>query len=252
MNLFEIISSEISPTKDYHGQWVGRDEVEFDRDDSTTADEGEVIGGGQVSTVKATKDDPHTVIKYQHLPTSSSEASFMYAEYVIENELWTNPHFPRFYKLDTYRDEKGRIIQKVKMEKLHNYRSLSIDDVNAIINSNFTNYAIKRIEKKAEKLFERDGRAKEDIPESDQAQVYFVTIGIALNAAYLSAEQQDKIIASQSIDNAITNLRMIHHEINERLSPYKSVYDMHSNNMMIRRGPYVPQIVFADPFRGGS
>lgn len=174
------------------------------------------------SKVRDKRNDPHLIQKYSHTPmTSEWEEGFMlFTKYIVKHDLMDNIFFPKIYKVGQIKDANGKHIDKYDIERLEQTTSLSHDEFVAIYDKIFNN----------------------------PPKVY-----------------NERVLASQ-LHNAIehfdgsnikdpellTALEAINKLANEVKRKYLKLHvtvnvDIHSDNIMIRRTPYGPQLVINDP-----
>lgn len=236
MKLFEIIEPQELPQRRYGGTFrtVDKDEKNIS---SLDTDE-KRIGSGFFSSVKSVLNDPHLVKKYRNR-FGERDKYWDYADIIIKEKLWNNPYFPRLYTKQTYLDREHQELPIIKMEKL-----------DSKINKKEALYLL-------DKMFKLSGKdLKEFQEEINENGVDFITKAIARPiAAIISAESEtaftfysgfsefrlDVKIKDPLLKQAINKLIEIKNEIS-------SSVDLHTNNLMYRRGPTGVQVVITDPF----
>jgi len=182
------------------------------------------IGHGHFSSV-APDDDPHFVNKRSVRvvnPKDTHDAYWGYVYYIIKNKLWQNPYFPRIYDVKRIVDKDGKMHFTAKMERLEPFDS---DDIEGTVLP-----LVRRIfTEEARKHFRLSGRA------SLKVILLKVILDSMRHEGYLKYIKDDQLV------DAI-----------KKLKDYRNKYwvdlDLHQNNVMIRRTPYGPQLVFTDPF----
>ena len=154
----------------------------------------------------------------------------------------TNPYFPRFRAIKIYTDRHGElgvgtgnrptdyITYSAQIEKLTTLSSLSKTEKRSILFRLFGDRQHRG--KNANNFIEKQ-------LSNHQPYGYkilgIIRMSLSTNLGII------KLIVDEDFKNAIKFLKEIHE--------YESVeYDIHDDNIMIRRTPYGPQLVFSDPF----
>lgn len=171
--------------------------------------------------------DPHMINKISH----RDDPSYIYfVEYLIKNKTaQNNPHFPRIYDVTTYTDGNGKVKYKWKMEKLkitlHNYVNAADKDT-----------AVERMQTLAEVYLNSTG------VKHFEEQLGLLKTKEFLVLYFCSYIVNQYLLKPGPYKDAI--------KIIEDLSQTKGRLDkdLHGNNLMIRFGPYAPQLVIIDPF----
>lgn len=172
--------------------------------------------------------DPHMVNKISH----RNDPSYTYfVEYLIKNKTaQNNPHFPRIYDISKYTDENGSQKYKWQMERLkttlYDYFTKTKDET-----------SIERRELISETYLNESAKVEFD----HISEKYKIDNGFVINYL-LDILIKPRLVKHGAYRDAL--------EITEEI--YKSKRglskDLHGNNLMLRFGPYAPQIVIIDPF----
>jgi hypothetical protein len=237
MKILEIIDPEILPDKRYSGEFkTGK--YRGAKMGSLSSDDKE-LGFGHFSGVKASKEDPHQVKKYQRRFTdkegeSTEDKYWKYVNYIIENKLWENPYFPRIYKKQVYSDRKQKRLNTIEMERLDS--SISNDEVEFLVNKMFY---ITEMNSVARRIIEN---------KTDEFEALMVKMVAAalhgsdqVTAYIIHVVELDFKIKDKTFKEAVDHLQKFHKE-------YNADFDLHKANVMYRRGPAGIQLVFTDPF----
>lgn len=242
MHILEIISTEIPPEKAFRGNFRSS-KVYHDSEDNSLSSDRKQLGSGHYSTAKANKD-PHLITKYKkNFSDTEKDPYWEYVDMVINNKLWENPYFPRIYKKHTYVDQKNQKLPKVEMEKL---------DGSATLNKKEVEYLIEKIVDPSSNLFSEN--VKSHFPE-DKWYPYNMTriicriimanvIGFKKASVYAEGKEID-------IDTRIKDTKLI--QAIKALIEFRKYHptasvDLHTGNVMVRRGPTGVQLVLTDPF----
>lgn len=171
--------------------------------------------------------DPHMVNKISH---RHDPAYSYFVEYLIKNKIaQDNPHFPRIYDVSKYTDKNGQSKYKWQMERLKItlYKYISID------NSAIAKERMRYIGE----IYLTDTGVK-DLEYSMAKQS---------NIAYTVNDFCNYIIDPQYLqDNAYKDAIKIVEKMKQ--AKHGVFMDLHGNNLMLRFGPYAPQLVIIDPF----
>jgi len=210
LTLTEIIEPRLKKLK---VGWEFGDKRKFKSDAS--------IGHGYFSSVAPDDDDPHFVNKRSVRVVNrkgTHDAYWGYVYYIIKNKLYENPYFPRIYDVKRIVDKDGKMHFTAKMEKLHPFNPNDIEGTVLPL--------VRRMLTK---------EARSDFLEIT-AQGLLTTIKLAIESNnYLKFFKDEQLI------DAIKKLQ-------DYMNKYWAELDLHQNNVMIRRTPYGPQLVFTDPF----
>lgn len=187
-----------------------------------------------------TPDEPGTVTKVvRKIEDINKDAYFQYVSALAKNDrISNNPFFPRIYKIKVVKDKQGNDLYSVEMERLLPFETLSNEECNMIGERLFFNYA----------GFERDALA------------YAKEIASSFHRDALTTEGNAKFALLKAIEKCLRNLKEVATYIKDpklkaALMILQSLLkknknfdaDIHSGNIMIRRGPGGPQLVILDP-----
>lgn len=210
------------------------------------SDDVQRVGGGMSATAYHNpQKTPHDVRKISGGSKRRDIDGFYY--YILELETHsdnTNPYFPRFRAIKVYTDRhqdsgggdetKDHITYSVQMEKLTHLRGLSNSEKRMIL---FRLFGDRQ---------HRDGSDRRIIQKQLSGPEYWGYKILSIIRNILEEEQGAnalmELIVDEDFKNAISFLKNVY-------SKSASIhYDIHDDNVMIRRTPYGPQLVFLDPF----
>lgn len=173
------------------------------------------IASGDNSNVTNDRSDPHMVRKYNKNPMDDAADGFeAFINYLIDHDLMDNIHFPQVYEVKHLDDTTGTHVNKFQIEKLIKLESLSREELVALTNSHFN-------------------------PELVTADPFFIATTVSDAVTYPA--QLNMKVKMESLKEALQIISDIRKEERRHL-------DIHANNLMVRRTPYGPQLVIADPF----
>jgi hypothetical protein len=186
------------------------------------------VGTGTYSSVSAKKNDPFLVRKTSdtfqgpQYDAKEQDGYWTYIEGIVKNpELKDNPFFPRVYNIKTIKDPRGKAIYRADIEKLEPLTSL---DKSLVIRY----FASILNKEKTKEYLEKHRVRSQD--------------GIIAECVYLidksASEGNYDFINNAQLAEA---LQYIHSLSN------KFGVDIHSENIMFRRGSYGLQLVITDP-----
>lgn len=214
MRLSEIYESLVQPE-------ISNDS-EFAEDPSSMSEYDRMEFGiddqGAFAYKRNLKDNPHEIEKISRSSIAViSDKYWQYVDYLLKHDLMDNPYFPNIYNVeDNYKSNKDGALQaRARIEKLDHFNSL---------NSKEAQYL-------AEKIFGINA-ASNDIYTYKNLYVIFA------EATFLPDEIE--ILD----ENFIEAKKYLHRFARE----YYATFDLSINNIMVRRTPYGPQLVFSDPF----
>jgi hypothetical protein len=216
VNILERVSHLPTDIEDIYDLEWENDEIKYGNDT--------IIGAGHYANVRKHKGDPHLVVKSQHSYVDEKELKldsyYQYLNFIRYHKIADkNIHFPRTYKKQLYaKDNKKNYT--LEIEKLEHLTDLNIKELSAIFNKDFVDVGdVESI---------KDYKKVPDI------------IKYTLNSGNM-----DKI-RSTTLKTSCMILRKIAKKLK------KSTYDIHISNIMFRRTPHGPQLVFTDPFSNFS
>lgn len=192
----------------------------------------DTIAHGSHATVKADKNDPHMVVKHNtraykanptekdlHFGNYNNDGFNEFIEYIINNNLTDNIHFPKVYNITTITDKDGSRVHKYTMERLVN--DLDVDEKlrDASIESLVTEEYFKSLE-------------WHDNP--------FIAFCKSMEH-YVRGNRDLDFITSESLIEALKIVRQAALKIG------KNRLDMHAGNFMWRRTSFGLILVITDP-----
>lgn len=175
------------------------------------------IRGGAFGYVKPGTDE-FTIKKRSHTFSNlTNDAYFTYVKTIVDNKLFeSNPYFPRIYAINTIKDKNtGEERYSINMEKLITLDSISDESLDIIYQRIFG----VPIEKS---VFTHSTRLSIDLLDTVE-------------------NNNLSIIKDQYCKEALQLIKSIK-ENNARF-----IYDIHDNNIMIRKTNFGDQLVFTDP-----
>jgi len=178
------------------------------------------IGTGRYGRVYNT-NDPHTIIKRNHFAANPDrDGYYLYATEIIKSGIAkTNPYFPRFYNIKTFKDKSGHIKYRFEMERLHTAKEVGDEIIYAITEQLFGEEAIKKFDSK---YFGSNTVSRL----SEMMEIYLFT--------------KTPNVSDEKFMEAINFIR------ENVIKKYNLRSDLHSENIMFRLSPY-PQVVITDP-----
>lgn len=225
------------------------------------SDERQKIGQGFYADAYSSEKDPGCIDKVarpSEVRSLSNDAYYQFLDMIAHNDrIASNPFFPKIYKLETYRgntDVGQRYTYQVNMEKLAPLTSLSTEEILRIGRELFSDYDI--VFKKERNRYEvRGTKPSGNISKDNEQKIKFdyayhrIAI-LALAQCFDNAIQTD-VSRSNNITNSYLNKAIL--LIRKILKSNPSFLpDLHGGNLMVRRGPFAPQIVITDPVSGGG
>lgn len=205
------------------------------------------VGTGAFASVYASEKDPGSVEKVASplmISSLSNDGYYQFLDAIAHNDrISKNPFFPKIYKLQTFRDKEGKYTYSVNMEQLHALKTLSSEEAIRIGRELFTNFdgVFKAVRKEQNVQGSRPSRN----PEADENKIrlqHLVTI-MTLARCFNDAIQADTVthVTNTHLKQAIMLIHKIMKSSEDRAP------DLHTGNLMVRRGPFAPQIVITDP-----
>ena len=167
--------------------------------------------------------------KRNHLPsTLKNDAYNAYIKAIIPL-MGGNPYVPEIYKILYVKDTNGRKIPKYKMRAYEKYTRCSSGEILALLRRAFPVIA-------------------EEFDDEIEAGVQLkkTTIWFRLVAEINAAAKQDIDTSDEQLNEVLEIIR------NVVGSNRKFHYDMHTDNFMIRRTSFGPQLVISDPVQDGG
>lgn len=190
------------------------------------------IDSGKYSTVK-NDNDPHMIKKSSKRARTDLESIDPYWTFIkklVDSGIASrNPYFPRIYNITSLKGADEKEIRRAKMEKLLSYADLHDADVPLL------------------KIISE--RINANLNDLDDLDVEIDPVG-----AYISiiSDKIDNLLRNYGInelndDSLIEAIYFIRNMIKEN---HFMVIDMHTENIMFRRGSYGLQLVITDPVCG--
>lgn len=191
------------------------------------------VGGGTYADVYDNPHDTHSVIKVAR-PASGELKKDGYFGFIQHVMKMDNPYFPKADELTQYTSKAGEPFFTVKMEKLSSLGELRTDEVQAVWS---------RILGRAVPDEEVVSLTKQMVPPARRRdagdQVWICGIADFLENCTEDGHYLD-MVQDPELRKAINVLALFMH--------HGFINDMHEHNIMFRRTPYGPQLVFTDPF----
>lgn len=212
------------------------------RDSITKTGKAENLGAGMYATTHAWRSEPGTAIKTSN-PVHRLEDD-MYFNFVrmiaSKKHIQDNPYFPRIYDVKVYktRGDSETYVYQVKMERLHDLRNLDTPELLAIGRQMFTNFDDMVASFKHNKQFSSGvGTPKIRTNEFVLRKIILRT----LDQSFSYNAQAATNIKDPNLKQAILIMKKMINSTDEMAT------DIHDGNIMVRRGPFTPQLVFTDP-----
>lgn len=186
------------------------------------------VGRGLRSSVKHDATDPHMVRKHNHETFADYEKPDgfnQFINYLIENDLLDNPHFPRVYNITKVTGQNDKHIYTYKMEKLVSGVELNGKEIDAVIHQNFQDWAINV----GEDHYNREA----------------LWVRKKLNAieSVLTTAVHQKDYRKLKSETLIEACQILHN----MLKHYETDLDLNIGNFMFRRTGVGLQLVITDP-----
>jgi len=197
------------------------------------------LGGGAYADAHASKEEPGTAIKTVRPQRNLNQDSYyVYLKMLASHpEDYNNRYFPKVYDINVFTTKKGHITYKVDMERLQPFDDLLEKEATAIGNHIFENF---------EQLNQSSYR---NYPKA----TLISCIGTALGGSNRQYNNIDVIIkdeefaeAARMLTGLINRIKGVSMDTNGRSKRHLSL-DIHTGNVMVRRGPFMPQLVLTDP-----
>ena len=232
MKLFEI--KTITP-KDFEPKRVGNPKGSYTHLIPKNSEE---LGFGSYGTVFTTKDEPGTITKIVRNATNlKSDQYFKYVSALAKNDrISRNPYFPKIYSIKIEKDRSGMSRYSVDMESLLNFDSLSIEEMYMLGEKMFFNFY----------AFAKDARARiQDVLGMKDAKMQSkktasFAIMKAMERVIVYGAKVETYIKDPNLKGALLILKSL-------VNKHEASPDIHSGNIMVRRGPGGPQLVITDP-----
>lgn len=226
MQIFNILEALVEPTettKQYGGDLVKRSKnkapVQFNKKKE--------LGGGVHGTAKPDPNDEHMAIRYNHRPQDEENPYDGFRKLLRlmkENRLMDDPHFVKVYGITRIDGKNGKHIYKYKVEKLVKWTSLSDEEMESIINTHFNG----------------------DMDIGEDGENIIDSMCVAIENFLESGQNPD--IFNGTFKRSMLNLKDAY-QSHVPKSEFDILYlDIHSGNIMVRRGPHGLQLVFTDIF----
>jgi hypothetical protein len=211
------------------------------------------IGNGLYADVYEPENDPGSVDKVAKpggIQSLSKDGYYQYLETISKNSrMQNNPFFPKVYKLETFKDKNAtypynEYTYEVNLEKLHPLKSLSAEEAIRLGRNLFTDFDVKLKERKKEYGVYKHKPSPTD-PDREERREQTVhamaipTLADCFDHA-LAAHTPVTTIKNSHLKQAILLIRNV-------IKRAGGSPDLHSGNLMVRRGPFEPQIVITDP-----
>jgi len=187
-------------------------------------------------------EEPGTATKIvRKVEDIHSDAYFKYISALAKNDRITNnPFFPRIYKVRVVKDKQGKDLYSVEMERLQDFDTLSAEECNMLGQKLFFNYAGFERDMLARKKEITPTQHRDEVSLEDRGDAGFVLLK-AIGKCLENPEQVATYIKDPKLKAALVILQgMLKRDVG-------LVPDIHSGNIMVRRGPGGPQLVITDP-----
>lgn len=180
------------------------------------------LGSGKFSRVKDKKSDPFMVQKIPNKAEDalSNDAYYCYIAVIVKRKIaQENPFAPRVYKINHFLGNDGSKKYTIDMEKLISAKDIGKDDIKAY----------------ASTLFADSDGANGSYPIGD--------------ADDLADKVNDIVHGNLSTNDQLNSLIDIIKDIKSTATKHNKTFywDLHSGNMMFRRGKNGLQLVITDP-----
>ena len=232
------------------------------------------LGAGMYATAFSSEQEPGTVRKISNprtIDTIEKDAYLNYIKMISENDRFTsNPYFPKIYDVQvkklTTKDDNARpwemYVYAVDMERLQKYDSLSNEEALMLGEKMFNDFkgiAHDMIEKKTVEIDDGARLAfanplpKDRGREKRNAYTWYTGVLVdfihyAITGGSKHPSMTTTIYKDPELKKAVMLLRSL-----KSKADFKGItlfYDIHDENIMVRRGPGGPHLVFTDPLGG--
>lgn len=134
--LEELVQTDMSQ-KNWNGRFTGMPSDKVYANTHRRA-----LGVGSHASVKDHPTDPHMVKKHNNNPYGANtrrqyDGFNVFIQYLIDNNLTDNIHFPKVYDLKTINDRDGNRIHAYTMEKLVGFWNVGVDQVLSYFQNHF-------------------------------------------------------------------------------------------------------------------
>ena len=225
----------------------------------------EPLGFGAFATAHSTKQEPGTATKVVE-PTQDlkRDGYFQYVKMLASHKEGTNNrYFPKIYNVEVFEDSSGTYTYSVDMERLHKFTDLSTEELLTIGNHIFSNFDQMiqhwnrtRQENRRKDKFHRQGmlnarkhhkayKVQEDNKYEYVSQALLSGVSNAIKSGSSDIATNIKDSEFKRATMMIRGLIMRSHQ--DDWSYEWIVADIHQGNIMVRRGPFMPQLVITDP-----
>jgi hypothetical protein len=202
------------------------------RKDTGYALSGKQLSNGSQASVKADPNDPHMIKKHNtkvypeksiiqgFKPTRANDGFNDYIEYLINNNLTDNIHFPKVYNVKTIIDKNGDKIHTYTMERLIETDTLTVEQIEAFLENNLSE------------------KWQDSVKWTSHPIEYVVRL---ITNCIQGTRDMDEIFTNKELISAISIIKQIKNTISAQI-------DLSVHNIMWRRTPYGMILVFTDPF----
>jgi hypothetical protein len=254
VRLFELTNS-LTPDKFAPKQVARPGDANFGMENQ------EELGSGKYATAFSTEQEPGTVRKISNIMDQNefrNDAYFKYIQMLAKNDRFTsNSYFPKIFDVqvkqiplkpnspDTYYD----YAYAVDMERLHSLEdadSLSQKEGRMLGNKIFHDFERTmrhHIKNNTIRTNRPKVHPKEEPKHTNWVGALMDTIDVVIDSVHTS--NTATIIKDVEFKKAMLLLRSLRQKTKSAGS--HMFFDLHSGNIMVRRGPGGPQLVFTDP-----
>lgn len=237
MRLYEI-TTPITPAKfePQYAQSATQTGLELDDTDE--------LGTGAFATAFSTRTEPGTVrkiVKPQLEDTFERDAYFKYVQLLTKHERFLkNPYFPKIYDIQvkTYEKNGGTYYTyAVDMERLDHWSSLSEEEALMLGKRMFHDY---------ERLAKQHFKNNKGMPDQQRVSLLeFIRFDIFKGYGVRDFETHSTVFKDSDLKKAIMLIQSLENVF--KGADKTLFFDIHAGNIMVRRTPGGPQLVFTDP-----
>ncbi len=225
----------------------------------------ERLGAGFFATAYANAQEPGTAIKVaKPFSVLKNDPYFKYVSTLAKHkEGADNRYFPKIYDVKVFKDPEGLYTYSVDMERLQPFSSLSTDEMLQIGNHIFYGFdqMIADANEKKKLMKKHDVNAKRQhtdprphdkkysIKDTESYQ-WAISRAMMRGIATCLGPNADPAtnIKDSELKRALVILRsIIKASATETETGKQRAHDIHQGNIMVRRGPFMPQLVITDP-----
>ena len=206
------------------------------------------LGHGMYASAYASEKDPGGVEKIANpnmIDSLKKDAYFQYISKLAERQKSaSNVYFPKIFNLKVYRGRDGKYTYNVNIEKLLPLDSLSTEEISMIGEYLFKDFIEGWNQHMKGMLEDMDMSPEEQkrFLDTERERNLFLQYFCLLLHDCITEKRMRLQIKDPKLIEAVRTIKQVL-DVNKKLF----LADIHPENIMVRRGPFIPQIVFTDP-----